>query len=326
MWDDYQSTLDRLEYRLHLGHIIGAIALSKPRKLSVQGDTNDADFYTVYLQYDNPELDVEGGILYENQWRAPGQQGEFQNQPGASGYTSHFYMPALNPAVNPNQTLYPLATSTPWPKAAHILDVYLKKTVSYFTFGGEVTWGTGSSFDYNADGRLDSFNAFGVILNASYEYHKFKVFTDFLYASGDADLGGGHLNGFVLLNRNRRPGLILGRELLGPYAGNTVGLGGCDLYGNPNSYSGCIYLRPGLRFDWNPSWSSGLEVIFARKAATQAGEAANLGIEFDLGTSYAVYQNFDVGVNLGYLFAGDGLRVPNASGVLALRATATLKF
>ncbi len=66
VWDDYQTTDDRLEYRLHLGNVIGALAYTKARKLSVL-EGNDQEFYTVYLQYDNPELDVEGGIYFEKQ-------------------------------------------------------------------------------------------------------------------------------------------------------------------------------------------------------------------------------------------------------------------
>lgn len=70
IWDDYQTTDDRLEYRLHLGNVIGALAYTKARKFSVLENTNDQEFYTAYLQYDNPELDVEGGIYFEKQTRS----------------------------------------------------------------------------------------------------------------------------------------------------------------------------------------------------------------------------------------------------------------
>lgn len=308
IWDDFQTTFDRLEYRLHLGHVIGALAYSKPSKSSVLGDQNDSSLYTVYIQYDNPELDVEGGILYENQWRSPGN----------TVLNPHFAPGSPNP--------YPLAKKLAYPRNAHVIDVYMKKTMGYFSFGGELGWLTGNAFDYNGDGVTDSLNAFGLVVNAAYEYHKVKGFIEVLYASGDANLNANHLNGFVVLNRNRRPGLILGRELLGPYAGNNVGLGSCVAYGNQDSFSGCLYFRPGLKIDWSSSWATGVEVVIARKAATQAGEAANLGVEVDLGTDYAVYQNFDLGVNLGYLFAGPGLGVPNPRDVVALRATAALRF
>jgi hypothetical protein len=197
-----------------------------------------------------------------------------------------------------------------------------------FSIGGEAAWLTGNAGDYNGDGQNDTLNAIGATVRAQYESHSVKAFLDFMYASGDSNLGANHMNGFVLLHRNRRPGLILGREILGPYAGNgnNVGLGSCVIYGNTNSFSGCYYFRPGVKVDWSPSWSSGIEVIVAKKAAVQAGEAAHLGTEIDIGTEYAVYQNFNLGVNLGYLIAGDGLGKASPSGVFGFRMMAGLKF
>ena len=73
-WDDWQTTLDRLEYKLHLGRVYGGIAYSKGRKLNTLANVNDQEFYTLYLQYNNQEMEVEAGLLYEKQSRA-GQQG-----------------------------------------------------------------------------------------------------------------------------------------------------------------------------------------------------------------------------------------------------------
>lgn len=321
VWDDFQTTFDRLEYRLHLGHVIGALAYSKARKLSVLGNQNDQEFYSLYLQYDNPEIEVEGGILYEKQSRSRGQEPAYVGTaaPAPTVNPSPYAVPAGHPAP-------PLANKLPYPLNNNMVDVYLKKTMGYFTIGGEITWLVGDAMDYNNNGTLDSLNAFGVLLSTSYEYHKVKMFLEFLYASGDANLTADRMNGFVLLHRNRRPGLILGRELLGPYYGNGVGQGSLVVYGNPDTFSGAFYVRPGLRVDWSQSWASGIEFIIAQKAQVAAGDVKNLGVEVDLGTEYAVYKNFDLGVNLGYLFPGLGLRVPSPKGVFAFRATAALRF
>lgn len=304
IWDDFQTTMDRLEYRLYLGHLIGGLAFSKGRKNSVIADRDDSAFYSVFIQYENPESDVTGGLLYENQWRSPGQ---------AVG-TSNIYTTPGSP--------YPLSVSAPYPRNAHVLDVYLKKTLGSFSIGGELAWFTGVS-DQNK-----SMSAIGGTVRAQYEAHSVKAFVDFLYAAGDNNLSDSNMNGFTQLHRNRRPGLILGRELLGPYAGNgnTVGAGSCVIYGNANSFAGCYYIRPGVKVEWSPSWSTGLEVIIAQKAAVQAGESATLGTEVDLGTEYSVYQNFNLGLNLGYLFAGSGLQTANPTGVFGARVTAGVKF
>ena len=100
------------------------------------------------------------------------------------------------------------------------------------------------------------------------------------------------------------------------------------VYGNTDTYSGVLYVRPGFRVDWSKSWASGIEFIYAQKASVAAGDSKNLGLEVDLGTDYSVYRNFDVGFTLGYLFAGAGLRVPEPTrkNVFAFRLTAGLQF
>ena len=67
-------------------------------------------------------------------------------------------------------------------------------------------------------------------------------------------------------------------------------------------------------------------VVFAAGSVVPYRMIARAGVEIDLGTDYAVYKNFDLGVNLGYLFAGAGLGVPNPQGAFAFRTTLSLKF
>lgn len=318
VWDDFQTTLDRLEYQLHLGNVVGGVAYSKGRKISVLGAVNDQDFYTIYLKYHNPELDVEGGIQYEKQERTSSQARDFASANASA-------LPSPNPYKAPGDP-YPLSAKMPYPMSNNIVDAYLKKTVGYFTFGGEIAWLTGKAWDYNGNGIPDSLNAIGGLLSTSYEYHKIKAFMEILYAGGDSNLNADHLSGFVLLHRNRRPGLILGHELLGPYMGNNVGLGSLVVYGNADTFSGVIYVRPGFKFDWSRSWSSGIEFVIARKAVAAPGDNHNLGGEVDVGTEYQVYQDFDLGLTLGYLVAGTGLRVANPRGPFAIRFTSSLKF
>lgn len=321
IWDDYQTTDDRLEYRLHLGNVIGALAYTKARKLSVLENADDQEFYTAYLQYDNPELDVEGGIYFEKQTRSTPALGVTDGPlSGALGESS-------NPFAQTNPT--PLSSKAPYPKNNNAVDVYLKKTTGRFTFGGEVTWLSGKAYNL-AGGEDIDLNAFGAMGNITFAYHKIKAFTEVVYATGDKNINDNSSTAFSLLHMNRaRPGLILGRELLGTYHGNTVSQGNLLVYGQNGSYSGLLFARPGLRIDWSPSWASGVEVIIARKAATQDGEDANLGWEVDLGTDYNVYKNFDLGLNLGFAFPGNGIPLPSGGehkSIFAVRTTAALKF
>ena len=318
MWDDFQSTFDRLEYRLHLGHLVGALAYSKGRKANVLGNANDQEFYTVYLQYDNPEQQVEGGLMYEKQARSASQAGSI-----STGAANPHALPSGHGTASASP---PISTNLPYPSSDSVLSAYLKKSFSYFTIGGELDWLSGNAFDHNGNGTQDGLNALGLLLSATYEVHSVKAFVDFLYASGDSALNDDNLTGFTVLHRNRRLGLILGRELLGNYHGNSVAQGSMVSYGSANTFSGVIAVRPGIRIDWSPSWSSGLEFIWARKAGVQAGGDASLGLEIDAGTEYAVYKNFDLGLNLGVLFPGTGLGVAAPATVFAVRTTAALKF
>lgn len=312
VWDDFQTTFDRLEYRLHLGYVVGALAYSKSRKLSVFGNENDQFFYSALLRYDNPEMEVEAGLLAEKQQRAGNQAGELATS-------------SANPYHQRGSNAFPLAQKMAYPMDNWVFDAYLRKTSGYLSYGGEISYGTGTALDFGDDGTADSFAAFAFLLNATFDYRKTKTFLELVYVSGDANLRDG-LTGFVLTHRNKRPGLILGRELLGTYSGNNVALGTPFAYGNQDSFSGVLYLRPGFRVDWSPSLTSSLEVVIARKAAVQAGEAADLGVEFDLGSDYALYKNFRVGADFGLLFAGAGLRVASPSVPFALRATGALTF
>jgi len=321
LWDDYGTTFDRLEYRLHLGHIVGALAYSKPRKKSIWGHKNDADFFTFYLQYDNPESDVEGGVIYEKQTRSNRQGGELLDE---------------NPNNYPSNSF--LAADTPYPLNNNVVDLYLRKTVSYFTLGGEVNWMTGEANNYkNTLSKNANLNALAATANVTYEYHKVKGFIEFLYASGDSNLNNEEMTGFVLLHPNRRAGFILGRELLGKYSSvgtdpGKAGNGSMVVYGNEDAFSGVYFFRPGLRIDWSPSLATGLEVVYAQKASVKSGEDRALGTEIDLGTDYSVYKNFDLGVNVGVLFPGKGVissmapDVEKTYTVFGFRTTASLKF
>ncbi|NBW99520.1 hypothetical protein EBR03_08115, partial [bacterium] len=222
----------------------------------------------------------------------------------------------------------PLATQTPYPKNNNAVDVYLKKTAGRFTFGGEVTWLSGTAYDLTGGNNQVDLNAFGAMGNITFSYHKIKAFTEVVYAGGDNDINNNTSTAFSLIHLNRaRPGLILGRELLGQYHGNTVSQGNLLVYGNQNSFSGLLYIRPGFRVDWSPAWASGVELIIARKAATQNGENANLGWELDFGTDYNVYKNFDLGLNLGLALPGEGIPSNGErKNIFAVRTTAALKF
>ena len=154
-----------------MGHVIGALAYSKSRKGSVLGSNNDEDIISIFLRYDNPESEFEFGAMYEKQIRSTSQQAAFQTA-----------------ATSASLGLSPLMTSAPHPLTHSVIDAFAKKSIKHFTFGGEITWLTGNSVDFNGDGGLDNLNALGLLLSTSYDFHDVRVFLDFLYAGGDENL------------------------------------------------------------------------------------------------------------------------------------------
>lgn len=316
IWDDFQTTLDRVEYRLNLGYINFGVSYTKTWKGATLGSGSDSVFFSGFLQYKNPETDFEGGILYENQWRAPDLAASFK-----SGKSNPWSVPASVPAASqPN-----LAKATPFPQSNHVLDLYVKKGLGAFTVGGEFSYLAGKAIDFGNDGTADDLGAFAFVARAQYEKHQLRAYAEILYASGDDNINDNTQSGFLLLHRNRRPGLILGRELLGPYASNAVSQGSCVAYSGPNTFSGCLYGKLGASYDWTSTIATGLDLIYARKVAVGGGEESSLGFEVDAGVSYLLYQNFTVGSNLGLLLPGAGLG-PNTDAAFAFRGTAALTF
>lgn len=321
IWDDFQTTLDRLEYRLNLGYINFGVSYSKTFKAATLGSGSDAVFFSGFLQYKNPETDFEGGILYENQWRAPDLTANFKNGAGAPRNPNPWAVPpGVPPASQPQ-----LARQTPFPLSNHVLDLYVKKGLGAFTVGGEFSYLAGKALDFGGDGATDDLGAFALLARASYEKHQLKAYAEVLYATGDDNNNDNTQSGFLLLHRNRRPGLILGRELLGPYAQNAVSQGSCVAYSGANTFSGCLYAKVGASYDWTSTITTGLDFIYARKVAVGAGEDPALGFEIDAGVSYLLYQNFVVGANAGFLMPGAGIG-PDTGTSFALRGTAALNF
>ncbi len=257
--------------------------------------------------------------MYERQVRSPSQAGTLSTT-GNPLYIN----PAALPAASASRPA--LSNTSPYPLSNNLFDIYFRRTLGYFTIGGEGTWISGNAVNINGNNIEDSLNAFGLMFNVSYNYHDTKTFLNFLYASGDSNYNADHMNGFALLHRNRRPGLILGRELLGTYHSSAIQHGSPLYYGGPNSFSGIMYFQPGFRWDWSTSWASGLELVIARKAAAPAGEEKHLGVEIDVSTEHEFYKNFDVNVNLGYLFPGKGITGSAGQGAFGFRTSATVKF
>jgi len=328
IWDDFQTTLDRLVYSIHLGNLTAALAYSKPLKNSVLGNNSDQDFYMFYIQYINPETEIEFGALYERQIRSDNQQ-PLLNTANVVGGVPGTGIPPDMPVIIGTPSL---AGTTPYPLNNHMINAYIRKTFKRFTLGGEISWITGDATDLNGDKFADDLNAFAAYANITYEYHQIKAYLNFLYASGDDAVANGSLDGFVLLHRNKRPGIILGHELLGSLAGDDAGLGSVVAYGSaPTSlpggvFSGAIYAVPGFSYEWAQSWRSGIEIIWAQKAKESGGAAKDLGVEIDVATDYQVHKNAVLGLVFGFLIAGDGLGVPSPKNPLAFKGTLGLVF
>ena len=179
IWDNYQTTFDRLEYRLHLGQIVGGLAYSKPMTASFTGGGNDGAYYTGFVLYNSSDSELNAGILYEKQARSGANQG-----------------PAL---LNMNPTEIGLGTGVtpvPYPVNANLADIFLRKKAGVFRYGIEGSWLNGSATAYPPSTSDVNLDAVALTGNLELNFESWNIFLEGLFASGDSNLAGGHLNDF----------------------------------------------------------------------------------------------------------------------------------
>lgn len=319
-FDRYQSTSDTIRLVSKFGYLSLMPLYSKAamgRNLTgarddggvVNGNDDVTDF-GIGLRYDNPEEDIEGGLLY------------YKRNAGDS-QTSYFYP----------------STATFHQRGANginlrLFDLFVKKTWHRFELGAEVPIFSGEVGDMNGVGSRNTFKATALAVEAALKYdtwrHSLKFGT--VPGQGNANTGGrGNAFSAMQFHRAYKLGMILFNYNLGnlgpanpdSYPANPTGTttpGTVSPY--DNSITNARYVMLSTAKHWE-QWGLNLGLVWAQANETaQSGKDAfnhrtrqwftstatqsrNMGIEVDFGTRYNWDDNISFGADIGMLFPGE---------------------
>lgn len=328
-FDRYQSTSDTIRLVSKFGYLSLMPLFAKNsmgRSLSgarnpvtnaiVEGNDDITD-YGVGLRYENPEEDIEGGLLY------------YKRNAGDS--QSAYYYPS---------------TSTTYTAGANginlrLFDFYIRKSWHRFDLGIEAPIFTGEIGDVNGVGSRNTYKATALAVETALKYDTWRHTLKFGTAPGQsaATTGArGRTFSAVQFHRSYKLGMILFNYNLGNFgANNPDAVPGAASATNPNSsspYDAMItnarYVMLSTQKSWE-QWGLNFGVVWAQANETaQAGKDAynhrtrqwftsnttqskNMGLEFDLGTRYNWDDNISFGADFGLFLPGDYYKYINSA-------------
>jgi hypothetical protein len=218
---------------------------------------------------------------------------------------------ALYQRRNPNVATPPAANAVAhilknWgPVTYNIVDVGVDATVKYDIFSGglDFIYQNGRATRIVGTPRQEMSSFFGHLdLGASFGPGK-VTYTGW-YASGDDDRTDGDMNNYVATDLDINDSIIL---FEGGYTD--------DSYFTEAPYfldKGAFFHKLALDYKATPKLGLGIAALYILTAEDLPindgiGTSKNLGLEFDAVITYKINDNLELGVNAGYLLAGDGM-------------------
>lgn len=326
-WDRYQSTMDTIRLNSKFGYLSLMPLYAKAamgRSLSgsqnpttgvvIAGDDDITD-YGLGLKYDNPEEELEGGVLYYKR-NASDQQSSIYFPGGSSAYT------AGSNGMN-----------------IKLFDFFGRKVWKRFELKGELPIYSGTIGDVNSVGCRNNYRGIGFATESSLNYDSWKHTLKFGQASGQApsETGNRSTNFDALyFNRNYKLGNILFRYNL-----NGFGAANPDpVYpsttnqsvGSP--YDAAIvnaryYMLGTEHIGEQWSWNAGVVHATAKQHAiagkdyystrtrtwstATTDQTTNLGWEVDTGLKYRWDESITFGSDFGMFFPGSYYAFTNSA-------------
>lgn len=324
IWDRYQSTTDTIRLVSKFGFLTlmplyakessgrNLVGARNPISDGILSGSDDVTDYGFALKYDNPEEDLQAGLIYYKR-NANDTQGTF---------------------------FYP-STATQFTAGANgmnlkLLDLYAQKKWKRLEAGIEVPIFTGTVGDVNGVRSRNAYRATAIALEAALNYDSWKHQLKLGRTPGQAPgpvTGKGDTFGALYLHRAYKLGLIMFNTNLGNFgANNPDPIPGSGTGNAPAStvspYDAAIvnarYLMLATEKRWE-QWSMGFSFIYATaEEAASAGsdfynhrtkrwngsaavvdQSKNLGMEFDFGTRYNWDDQITFGLDVGFMLPGD---------------------
>ncbi len=327
-FDRFQSTGDTIRLLSKFGYLTLMPLYAKesmgrslagsqnPLNSTVLQGSDDVTDYGLALKYENPEEDVEAGIMYYKRNASEGQ----------------------------NTFVYPASavqyTSGPTGMNLKLLDLYAKKTWHRLELAGELPIYSGNVGDVNGVGTRNDYKATALAGEASLNYDNWKHSAKFgtTPGQGPATTGArGATFGAMYFHRNYKLGQILFRYNLGgfgavnpdPVAPNTFNAATVSPYDASIVNAKYLMLATEKKGEqWG--FSAGLVFARANQAAVTgkdffnhrtrqwgtavASQGTNMGMEIDLGTRYHWDENVSFGADFGMLLPGNYFAFINKVG------------
>lgn len=350
--DRYQSTSDTVRLVSKFGYLSLMPLFSKnamgrnlsgarnPLTDAILNGSDDVTDYGIGLRYENPEEDLEGGVLYYKR--------------NASDTQTSYYAPS---------------TATKFTSGANninvkLFDFYVKKSWHHFELGAELPLYSGVVPDVNGVGTMNDYKATAFALEAALKYdtwrHSLKMGTTPGQPAATTSAHGSTFSA-LQLHRAYKLGLILFNYNFGnfgPANSDAVPNGSTtNGYNYPTSVSpydtgimNAKYVMLASEKHWE-QWGMNFGIIWAHanEAAVAGKDAYNhrtrqwftsaasqgkgMGIEADFGTHYNWDDNISFGLDVGMLFPGEYFKYINnaskegpANTVSAISFSATTTF
>lgn len=316
-WDRHSSSRDGATMKVKIGNfnISPFWSMVNNNGLTKESDTKE---YGASLLYDNAEKDIAFGLNYTIR--------------KGSAYNTYF------------QTIDSTTTTPAYigETDLKVTDLYFKKTWGKFDVGVELPLFSGDIGKAYAAGGKNSISTKAVLMETNYNHSdawKFSLFA-------------GHVNGHdgsetkysaLFLNPNYQVANLLFRYNMRAVANGTKS-SLYDSYINNANYIklGSVYSSEKWMFETAIIWAQAVEVAQAGKKAYNhsnhklfnavADQSKDLGTEIDLNATYKWNKDINLGVNLGYLMAGDyfgfnNTATPNeAANSFLIRFHTSVKF
>lgn len=283
-----------------------------PAGTAVEGNDDVTD-YGIGLRYDNPEEDIEGGLLYYKR--------------NAGDTQAAYYYPSPSTAYASGKNGINL----------RLFDFFLRKTWHRFELGAELPIFTGEIGDINGVGDRNTYKATALAVEASLKYDTWRHTLKFGTAPGQSPATTGSRGksfsamqfhrsyklGMILFNYNLGNLGVTNPDAVAPATAATSTVSPYDA-----SVTNAKYVMLSTAKHWE-QWGLNFGLVWAQANETaQAGkdsynhrtrqwftstgtQSKNMGIEVDFGTRYNWDDNISFGADIGMLFPGDYFKFIN---------------
>jgi len=307
LFDHWMDTRDMVGYKIIMGNLSIVPMYGRPSGGTINNSDNIND-YMIQLMYENPESDLEMGVMYV--LRTGGDQAS-----DAPVYS------AGPPVTNPYGLGGQGATQTSGMNIKTV-SLYALRDSEHLRLGMEASFQSGDSGVVDTAGDKVGFSGFGIATELEYrpEGSKWKWGLKSGYASGDDPGTNATYEGFQF-NRNYDVAMLLFNHPLGQADFLRSGVTTGNVYqldangkstGNINvadveAISNVIYLAPNIRYVFNDHWSIDQSIItgwLATNPILNVSVPKDLGYEYDVSLTYSPRKGVAWVNQFGMLFPG----------------------